>query len=233
MLKSEYDPMGHAIADYFSTGKAEKLLVESDINETDEIPVAHLFRDFKGMPAIEQKAMELCRGHVLDAGAAAGAHSLWMQKNNICTTAIDISILSVNTMINRGIKDVQCADFYKLPENYKYDTLLFLMNGAGLAGTVKGLIPFLKKCKQLLKPDGQVLLDSSNIIYMFDSPNELPDYYYGEVQYQMTYKDIFSKPFNWLFIDFEQLQKEAATQGLQCTKVMDGSDYDYLAMLTF
>lgn len=233
MLRSEYDPMGHAIADFHSTGKADRLLVESDLCETDEIPVPYLFRDFDEMPAIEQRAMDLCRGHVLDVGAAAGSHSLWMQKNNIPSTAIDISELSVETMKKRGIKNAQCADFYNLHEAYKYDTMLFLMNGAGLAGNTEGLAFFLQKCKSLLKPNGQVLLDSSNIIYMYDSPGELPEYYYGEVQYQMIYKEIFSKWFNWLFVDFKLLHTKAAAEGLQCIKVMNGSNFDYLAQLTF
>ena len=49
MLRSEYDPMGHAIAEFHSTGKAEKLLVESDLCETDEISVPYLFRNFRFM----------------------------------------------------------------------------------------------------------------------------------------------------------------------------------------
>ncbi|MCK5198736.1 MAG: hypothetical protein KAR21_10315, partial [Spirochaetales bacterium] len=100
-------------------------------------------------------------------------------------------------------------------------------------GNTEGLAFFLQKCKSLLKPNGQVLLDSSNIIYMYDSPGELPEYYYGEVQYQMIYKEIFSKWFNWLFVDFKLLHTKAAAEGLQCIKVMNGSNFDYLAQLTF
>lgn len=232
MLEIEYDPMGQAIADYYSTGTGGSLLVNSDICETDEIPVPYLFRTFNEMPVIEQKALNLCRGEVLDVGAAAGSHSLWLQNKGIRTTAIDISRLSVETMRKRGIKNAKCCNFNTLSDNKKYDTLLILMNGAGLAGTLAGLGEFIHKCRQLLKPGGQALIDSSDIIYLFDSPEEMPEYYYGEVEYQIVYKNVLSQHFNWLFVDFDSLKKEVEVQGMQCTRVKNGPNFDYLAKLT-
>ncbi|MDA3938243.1 MAG: hypothetical protein PF693_02900 [Spirochaetia bacterium] len=61
------------------------------------------------------------------------------------------------------------TDFYYLSSTLKYDTLLFLMNGTGMAGTMDMLAGFLRKSKELLNPNGQVLLDSSNIQYIFES----------------------------------------------------------------
>ena len=233
MLKTDQDPMGKAIFNYLENGKAEKLYVYSDISDRDEIPIKYLFRSFAAMPAIEKTALKLCKGKVLDVGAAAGSHSLWLSKKGMYVTSIDISDYSVQAMKKRGVVDPQCADFFKMPKSIKFDTLLFLMNGIGIAETLEKLPKFFKKCNDLLNSNGQILLDSSNIEYMFDEEDEKPEgIYYGQVKYILRYNDISSKRFNWLFIDFETLKNEAKKYGFECTKVLDGSHFDYLAKLT-
>ena len=233
MLKTDQDPMGNAIFNYLDNGKAEKLYVYSDISDKDEIPVKYLFRSFAAMPIIEKTALKFCNGSVLDVGAAAGSHSLWLSKKGLQVTSIDISDLSVQAMQKRGVDDAQCADFFKISKTLKFDTLLFLMNGIGIAETLEKLPRFFKKCNDLLNPNGQILLDSSNIEYMFDEEDEKPEgVYYGQVKYILRYGDITSKRFNWLFIDFETLRNEAGKNGFECIKVADGSHYDYLAKLT-
>ena len=232
MLNPDRDPMGHAIADFQTTGEAGKLIVRSDICEPDEIPVYYLFRGPAEMPPLEIKALEACRGDVLDVGAGAGSHSLALAERGYNTSSIDISRLAVDVMKSRGVRDAECIDFFELDSNRKYDTLLFLMNGAGIAGTLAGLDNFLSCCILHLKPGGQIILDSSDLRYLFDSPKEYPDYYYGEVQYQMVYGDICSDPFPWLFVDFDNLAKTGERQGLKCNKLMEGENNSYLARLS-
>jgi len=232
-LPHEKDPMGNAIMDYQEGVKDEKLWVYSDISDRDEIPVKYLFRPFKSMPNIEKNALKACYGNVLDVGAAAGSHSLWLSEKGLNVTSIDISELSVQAMIKRKVTQAKCADFYNLPKTQKYDTLLFLMNGIGIAESIDGLAKFFATCSELLNVDGQILLDSSNIEYMFDNEDEKPESnYFGEVKYIMRYGDIVSDSFKWLFIDFDTLRIEAERYGFQCIKVFDGPHYDYLAKLT-
>ncbi len=231
MLQKERDPLGHSVMDYYTAGKADTLSVHSNVSEPDEIPVSWLFRDYNQMPKIEQRALDLCRGAVLDIGAAAGAHSLELMQRGISVTPIDISPLSVEVMKNRGLPNAGCEDFYTLSENNKFDTLLFMMNGAGIAGDMKGLKPFLEKCRYLLEPGGQILLDSSDIKYLYDSEDEYPSFYYGEVTYRMVYKNILSDPFKWLFIDYKRLKESAETLGFRCSKIVRGSEGSYLARL--
>lgn len=232
MLSKEKDPMGHAISDFQNSGKSKKLWVFSDISERDEIPVDYLFRNYDQMPEIEQMALKACRGKILDVGAAAGSHSLWLSSKGFNVTSIDISILAVEIMQKRGLNDVKCVDFFSISKEIKYDTLLFLMNGAGIAGLLKNLSNLLSICRKLLSINGQILIDSSDIKYMFDTEDDKPtDKYYGEVEYTMSYGDCKSDTFNWLFVGFDLLREIANQNGFSCEKVYEGENHDYLAKL--
>ena len=229
------DPMGRAIADYHKNKKASKLRVLSPMFEEDELPLTTLFRSYKSMPEIERKALDLAKGRVLDVGAGAGCHSLVLQEKGIDVTAIDISPLSVETMKERGVKKVQEQDFFILDS--QYDTILMLMNGIGIVGTLDRLPEFFKQLDKILAPEGQVLCDSSDISYVFETENgviELPEEmtYYGEHSFQMQYKDTIGEPFNWLYIDTATLKEKAGRSGYVVEVVAEGEHYDYLARIT-
>ena len=234
-MRSDQDPMGQAIADYHATGKASRLRVFSPMFDEDEIPVATLFRTPDEMPAIEQEALKVASGHILDVGAGAGCHTLALQAMEKRVTAIDISPLAVETMRQRGVKDVHEQDFFSL--DGQYDTILMLMNGIGIVGTISRLPAFFMQVDHLLAPGGQLLCDSSDICYIFEDEDGIIDLtgvegYYGELSYQMQYKSIKGEPFPWLFIDAETLREHAAAHGFHCDILMRGPHYDYLARLT-
>ena len=111
LIDADKDPMGRAIMDYFSKGRASRLRVFSSLFYEDEIPVVTLFRSFDEMPPLEQEAMRVCRGRVLDVGAGSGCHSLELMSRGLDVVAIDISQLSVDVMKQRGI-DCDPAEFY-------------------------------------------------------------------------------------------------------------------------
>ena len=187
-MNSKMDPMGRAIADYYKTKKASKLSVFSPMFEEDEIPLATLFRNYEDMPGIEQKALGMATGKTLDVGAGSGCHSLVLQERGIDVTAIDISPLSVETMRQRGVKKVLEQDFFTLEG--QFDTILMLMNGIGIVGRLGRMPRFFKQLDKILAPGGQVLCDSSDISYAFETEDgiiELPDDmgYYGEHCFQM------------------------------------------------
>ena len=230
------DPMGQAIHDYYHTGKAGKLRVMSSMFYEDEIPVATLFRTFDDMPIQEQKAIELCRGRVLDVGAGSGCHSVVLKERGLDVVAIDISQLSVDVMKERGINAMN-INFFDETFVEKFDTLLFAMNGIGIVGKVENLDSFFRSARRLLAPGGQLLLDSSDISYVFTDEDGCMDIdlnagYYGEIDYAMRYKNIKGEPFDWLYIDFETLSMYAEEHGFKCEKCIDGEHYDYLAKLT-
>ena len=228
--------MGRAISDYYHTGKAAKLRVLSSMFYEDEIPVATLFRTFDEMPIQEQEAIELCSGRTLDVGAGSGCHSIILKQRGVDVVAIDISELSVEVMRERGI-DARNINFFDETFVEKFDTVLLAMNGIGIVGKTTRLEEFFRSAKRLLAPGGKILLDSSDIKYVFMDDDgsmeiDLAAGYYGEIDYKMRYKNTTGEPFDWLYIDFDTLAMYAEEFGFKCEKCIEGEHYDYLACLT-
>jgi cyclopropane fatty-acyl-phospholipid synthase-like methyltransferase len=151
-------------------------------------------------------------------------------------TAIDISENAIKTCILREINNAKVQDIMTL-ENEKYDTILLLMNGAGMCGKLKNVAAFLLKLKSLLNENGQILLDSSDIIYMFDKEADgsylVPaDGYYGELTFTISYKNEIEESFPWLYLDYNTFQNAAQSNGLECELIIEGEHFDYLARLT-
>lgn len=240
ILQKDKDPMGLAIADYAKNGSAGRLRVFSPQFEEDEIPIETLFREYEAMPDIEQKALQTAHGHVLDVGAGAGCHALALQDMGMEVTAIDISPLSVETMQRRGVKNAVLCDLFDISGHNPgktYDTVIMLMNGIGIVGKIEKLHGFFAYMKQILTPGGQLLVDSSDIHYVFENEDgsldiNLNTAYYGEMEYQIQYKHTKGEPFPWLYIDFTLLSNIAENNGFIADKILEGDHYDYLARIT-
>jgi len=226
------DILGEALQDHFNTGTAETLWVHNSYGEDEVMPVDLFFRDETEMPELELKALELCRGRVLDIGAGAGSHALILQQRNIAVTALDISTTAVAIMKKRGVTDAVEKNIFELELNDTYDTLLFMMNGIGVTGTIAGFKAFLKKAKTYLKPGGQLLFDSSDISYLYQEIQFPANAYFGEVAFAYEYKQKRGKWFKWVYIDQQTLKNVAAAAGWNSHIVMEDDNDQYLAQLT-
>ena len=235
-IKTLKDPMGAAIYDYFRNGRAAKLRVFSSQFDEDEIPVADLFREYEQMPYLEKMALGLAQGSILDVGAGSGCHSIALEKMGKHTTAIDISPLSVQVMKERGVNAYQ-IDLFDDSFKGNFDTVLMLMNGSGIIGTTNNMANFFGRMKQLLAPGGFILMDSSDLRYLYEDEDgsfevNLADDYYGQLDYQMKYKNIKGEIFDWLYVDFQTLSYYASQNGFKAELIAEGEHYDYLAKLS-
>ncbi|MCF6133355.1 class I SAM-dependent methyltransferase [Flavobacterium wongokense] len=230
------DLFGKAILDFQTNNSHEDLITETNISEPDEMSVEYLFRSYNDMPKLEKKALQLAKGKVLDVGCGAGSHALYLEEKGFEVKAIDISANAVKASELRGLKDVQVQNVLDV-KSEKFDTILLLMNGTGIFGTLAETSKYLQQLKSLLNPDGQILIDSSDIIYMFDEDEDgsysVPaNGYYGELTFTISYKNETEVPFPWLYLDYNTLQNAAHANGLECELVMEGKHFDYLAKLT-
>ena len=230
------DLMGKAIWDFYQNKSADDLLTETSISEIDELPVEYFFRDFDEMNLLEQKALELSTGKILDIGAGAGSHSLYLQnEKKLEVFALDNSPKSVEVCQLRGVKNVWCSDILDFPVQ-TFDTILLLMNGTGIFESLDKIDLYLEKLQSLLNEKGQILIDSTDILYMYDRDEDggvmVPaDRYYGEVDYFIHYQLDTENPTKWLYLDFETFKRVAENNGFEIEKILQEED-SYLARLT-
>jgi hypothetical protein len=229
------DPIGEALKEFFTKGKAPDILVNTNYTEDEVIPASYFFRTEQQLPLLEKEALKHCKGKVLDVGAAAGCHSLLLQNKGINVTALDNSDISVEIMKKRGIVSTINSDIFDYCAQ-QFDTILLLMNGAGIGGTIDGLKKLLQHLKQILHEHGQILMDSSDIKYLFEEDDGSMwidlnnDKYYGEMQYEVIFRETKTE-FDWLFVDFERLKAIAIQNGFTCKLLKRGENNDYLAQL--
>lgn len=230
------DLMGRAIWDYYYQENSEDLQTETSISELDDLPVSYLFRDYQEMNALEKKALDLSFGKVLDVGSGAGSHSLYLQnERKLEVTALDISPKSIEVCKARGVKNAICEDLLQFSEK-NFDTVLLLMNGTGIFQSLEHIDQYLQKLKSLVAENGQILLDSTDILYMYDQDEDggvlVPATgYYGELDYYLHYKGESELPMKWLYLDFDTLENAAIANGFKIQKIEQLED-SYLAQLT-
>ena len=229
------DLFGKALLDYQSGHYSEDLITATNISDEDTLPLPYLFRGYDEMPKLEQKALQLAKESILDVGCGAGNHSLWLQEKGFKVKAIDNSKGAVEVSKKRGVLNVELKPL--LEETETFDTILLLMNGTGIFQELTQVSNYLKHLKSLLKPNGQLLIDSSDISYMYQDDDggmwlDINSGYSGELDYYLSYKGEKEIPMKWLYLDFETLKTACLTVGLQCEKVMDGAHFDYLAKLS-
>lgn len=225
------DIYGQALNDFYNNSLQETLWINTSYGDPEEMPVEVFFRSMDEMPDLEIVALEACRGSVLDIGAGAGSHSLVLQQNKFDVTALELSEAACRLMHERGIKKVIHTNIYNYPSS-RYNTLLMLMNGIGLCGTLDGFTEFLTLAKTLLKPDGQLLFDSSDISYLYRDAPKKPSGYFGEIKFQYSYKGNHGDWFKWLYIDQKTLYTIAGQQGW-LVELLFEDDYDqYLVRLS-
>lgn len=230
------DLMGRAIWDYYYQQNPEDLQTETSISELDDLPVSYLFRDYQEMNALEKKALDLSFGKVLDVGSGAGSHSLYLQnERKLEVTALDISPKSIEICKARGVKNAICEDLLQFSEK-DFDTILLLMNGTGIFQSLEHIDQYLQKLKSLVAENGQILIDSTDILYMYDQDEDggvlVPATgYYGELDYYLHYRGESEESMKWLYLDFDTLENAAIANGFKIQKIEQLED-SYLAQLT-
>lgn len=234
-LSKNSDPLEKAFLDYTNGNKEIEILVHSNKADTEAVPVSYFYRSFDEMPLLEKKALELCSGDILDIGAGSGSHSLFLQEKGLSITALEIKVGLIEIIKSRGVKNFVCSDIYDYSEK-KYDTLVMLMNGIGFAGDFNGLETFFSHARNILKAGGQIILDSSDVLYMYEEEDgsylvDINESYYGEFEYWFEYDGIKGKPFKWLFVDFSNLSFYAEKAGFDCEMIYEDEHYNYLAKL--
>ena len=232
------DPHGRALLDYFNGDGGATIVVHSDLGERDELPVAIFFRSPDGFFPFDLAALARCRGRVLDVGAGTGVHSLYLQERGFDVCAIDVMPEAVQIMRTRGLRDVRLAALADL-EGETFDTILMMMNGIGILGTLEGLDRFLRDAPRLLGAGGQILLDSGPPSLIGDPDDHAvqmragdAEGYYGETWIELEYRGVKGPPFRELYADADTLCRHAESAGWDVEIIHVDEHGGYVARLT-
>jgi SAM-dependent methyltransferase len=241
---SAWRPLALAMVDYHAGDPTATLRVHSDEGELDPMPAALFFRGREHLRPVDVEALARVRGRVLDGGAGTGSLSLLLQEDGVEVTAVEVIPELVRVMRARGVVDARVGRLEDLPGDEAYDTVLLLMNGTSLAGTLAGLPPLLGDLSRVLARGGQVLVDSTDLGPVElgagsetgeageDDEEERDEGYPGELQYQLEYRGVRGAPFPQLFLDPATLGRVAASEGWEVEVVWRGEEGEYLARLT-
>jgi len=232
-----WTPLGRALEDEHAGRRRHPLLQVNDVGIEHEVCVEDFFRPFEFCPDPEPMAIDLCRGRVLDVGAAAGCHARELARRGLEVVALDVSPHATRVLRARGVERVVRGDVFSL-EAGPFDTILLLMNGIGVVGTVEGYDRFLARLPRLLAPGGRVLFDTADIRV---DPGEAGERgirarvaegrYPGEIWQQLRYDGAVGEPCPWLFLDPETAVARARSSGLEAQVLYEGSEGEALVRL--
>lgn len=225
------DPLGAMMLDYLRGNIDAYVEVESTDLVMTTMRGETMFRQYSEMNDLEHHALELCRGKILDVGAGSGCHSLYLQNKGRDVEALDISPGCIQTMANRRVQKLMHQNVYSL-EQRKYTTLLMLMNGLGICGTLDGLNLFFQVAKNIIVAGGQIIADSTDLRSL--NGTEKVSQFVScalETEFTMRYHHIMSEPFKWLYVDFLTLQTLAEFNGFQCERLKTDQDGRYLVKI--
>ena len=223
------DVYGLALQDYLNENESGEFKINTSYGDPEEMPLWYFFREFAEMPDLEKMALSVCEGRVLDIGAGTGSHAICLQQLGYQVTAIDTSEKAVEVMKASHVQDARVQDYFNMSGDH-FDTLLGLMNGLGFIGKIGRLEAFLKKADELLSPDGQIIIDSSDINYLYTDLEKPNSHYYGEVQFQYEYKNQKGDWFDWVYVDMDTLTEKAHDLGWY-TYILHKENDQYLARL--
>jgi len=232
------EPFGEALEDFYNGEKNAEIILIRDDGLEFNVPIEYFFRSPKDFSNVEKQAIRLCKGKVIEIGAGVGPHSLELQRLGFEVYAIDISSHACNIMKKRGLKNVQCTDFYNFKMD-SFDTILLLGRSIGFVGNLNGLKKFLSYCKTRLNPKGIIILDSLDIrlieeqIYLnYQERNRKLGKYIGEATFQIKYKSSMGDKFQNLQIDPDTLKEITLELGLSCKILCKEEDGMYLAEIS-
>jgi len=234
--KTSMKPYSKCLADYYKGDIAASFSIVRDDGFKEQVP-ASVFFTGKEFSSLETRGLDLCKGHVLDVGAGAGRHSLELIRRGFPVTALDISPEMETILRDRGIREVIISDIFSFSD-HRFDTLLMLMKGIGMVGTVDRLDQFLKHAHQLTAEAGQILCDSIDVSKTSDPVHvayrqrnlELGKPA-GQQNLVMTYKTE-SEPFEWLHIDFPTLEAHCQKTGWVAGLILEEPNGHYLCTMT-
>ena len=208
------DAFGRQLLDHFA-GRADQ--PRARIEREDgwggpAQPVTDFFDDYDDWPSIEQRLIGHAQGRVLDVGAGAGRHALYLLERGHEVVAIDHSPGAVELCRTRGVEAFE-RDVFDLPEGL-FDTVLLLNQNLGIGGNLARTRSLLELLHERTAPDAVILGDTVDPLMFTPMPPHL-EYHtsaaehgrdVGQIRIRFRYEDAVTPWLDLLLLRREDLE---------------------------
>ncbi|MFX1426601.1 MAG: class I SAM-dependent methyltransferase [Promethearchaeota archaeon] len=209
--KRSMDFLGRALEDYYSDDLKSPFVfyrhcLRKKYITRWEFDLGLYFRNYINLFPLEKKLIEMCYGNILDIGTCTGYYFPYLMDKGPAT-GIEISPRIFNLARKLGIKNCILGDMLSYKFNKKFDTIILFGHDAVLSGTLFGLRKMLKRFRNLLNENGQILLIIRHIRTLK----------YWKVVFTPRYDGQFGIPFKCLFLNVNFFRSVAFKCGFHST----------------
>lgn len=234
------DVFGEALRDRQAGNLGRMLTIRRDDNHTDAHDPGQYFAN---MPfAHEINLLARIQGPVLDVGCGAGRTLLWLERQGIEATGIDLSSGAVAVSRSRGCKDVRHSNFMTdsldMFAEQTFQTVVLFGNNVGIGGTIEGAADLLHRIIQLTQPGGHVVITGLDIAQT-ENPRHL-EYHRanrskgrprGEITMRFEYEGHIGDWVPWFHPEPDELEGLAGKTGWDIVEIKPASGPFYAATL--
>lgn len=234
------DAFGRMLWDYHAGQDDVDEIIEREDGYIDSGPARRYFAEPRDWPPHERDAMKLVRGRVLDIGAGAGRHALYLQERGHDVTAIDPSSLSAKVCRARGLEDVRNVPLSKLPVSEgPFDTVIMLGNNFGVLESPKEAVRQLRRLARMTSARARILAGTNNV-YNPKPPREHRDYQAfcrsrgrmsGQLRLRVRYRNLATPWFDCLMVSPMEMKTIAGETPWRVDRLLQGPAGLYVAVL--
>ncbi len=205
--------ISRAVKDFIESKEEKFIKIWHNQLKEESYSASYFLRTYDKMPEYEQLALSLCQGSILDIGAGAGAHTRYLISKNLDVTSLEFDSGFAEIIQQVENSKVIQEDFFSYSTKEKFQTILLLMNGLGIAQSKARLPIMFDKLKDLLADNGRIIVEITD--YKFSpeyDPTTMND---PEVTYRVMYEGSFSEEFHWLYPNLEMVSLECKRLNLK------------------
>jgi len=221
--------IAQAINDHLLNLEEKQIQVWLNQKKEEDYMASYFLRSREDMPKHEVLALSLAVGEILDIGAGAGAHTVELCNANKNVTALELNHDLAEIIKNRCDAKVLAEDIFKWKAKVKYDTILLLMNGLGIAQTKEKVPELLEKVKHLLAIHGKAYVELTDYNFSTEYDHEITAE--NEVTFRLKYGSRFSEEMSWIYPSLTEVENHCHALSLRI-KILYQEDETLLLELT-
>jgi SAM-dependent methyltransferase len=239
-VAEENDAYGQEVHAYWQGNHDVMEVIEREDGAIDVgSGLAVYFAPYEAWLTIEQEAMKLVRGRVLDVGCGPGRVALYLQELGHEVVGIDNSPLAIEVARQRGVRHALIRSITQADARLgRFETIVMFGNNFGLFGSAKRARWLLRRWRKMTTPDSVILAETRDPYHTAD-PLRLAYHAYnrqrgrlaGQVRIRVRFRMTKGPWFDYLFVSRSELQEILSGTGWQLSHTIDSDGPQYVAVI--